>query len=47
MGEKFETPPKVGTNIDENGNVVFTPAEFSELMIWLERFKDFVANNYD
>lgn len=47
MGAKFEPPPRIGDNTDEDGNVLLTPDEIKRLQSWLERFTQFIADNYD
>lgn len=46
-GLLFEVPPKIGTEVDEDGYVKLTEEEWDLLMTWLERFTQFVSDNYD
>jgi hypothetical protein len=42
----YTSPPDIGRNVDENGNVVISPDEWARHRDWLEGLIRFINVNY-
>lgn len=46
-GPRFEPPPQVGRQTDDQGQVILTQEEWSEILSYLDRLVKFISDNYD
>jgi hypothetical protein len=42
----YTTPPDIGRNVDEDGNIVISADEWARFKDWLEGFVRFININY-